>query len=763
MPNIYPIQDDFSAGEISPKMRGKTQSPDYRSGLAYCENFEVTPQGSLEMRGGTRYITTIDEDGDSPTSLHTFTRGINKDVAVVVGANKVRLFDTSGQLTFDAPDGTNLITNPDFVAGLDDWSQFRSNTSRAFISSVPFVGVELKLTESFGNRWQENDRAVVEQVVTVAAGDEHELNFTITFGEDREDPFGNTDQVCNVLVFDVGDEANPLAEFDLTVGESGWPSDRFLPNPWPISRNFTPQTSQIIVRFTIKIINTGGGRADPFTFWYTANQITLENLDFVTSAVEFDTPTDWIGKFPLIQTAMDAGIGQLYFTVLGGTMHVLTYNKGGIPDWTFEQFTPLLPAPPAFPPWGQNNDPSCCAIHQGRLWLAAPPDNPSTIYASRTFDYTDFETGSNPSDPLEFTLASSGAIQWLDGLKLLLVGTDLGEVIGRSSGPSITPTDFDFPLEQTWGSARVQPADMGRKVAFVATDNRKLRSLYDGGDSANSYEAGDPSITADQLFRSDIISVDYARTPNYRIQCLKQDGTIAECTHFDPIQINAWFRTNLGDPVKNLTTANDLSGTSTWMIVKRFDETRNPFLSLELKFAANQSTFNTDSWVITNADGEGLVTGLDHLNGYECDILLVTENNNERLLTLHPRLTPVNGELQLDSYSAGRQVVVGIPYKAAFETLPIEGSNQQGTAQVQRRRYNEVFLRLYESSIPKINGERPPVREPATLLNNSQTIMSGDTALHTVGWNDAVIRIEQDLPLPTNISAIFGKVKGSSV
>ncbi len=63
MPNVSLIQSDFSAGEISPRLRGKTDSREYQSGLAFCENFEVTPQGSLEMRGGTEFIISLPKSG----------------------------------------------------------------------------------------------------------------------------------------------------------------------------------------------------------------------------------------------------------------------------------------------------------------------------------------------------------------------------------------------------------------------------------------------------------------------------------------------------------------------------------------------------------------------------------------------------------------------------------------------------------------------------------------------------------------------------
>jgi len=53
---VYPLQDSFSKGEISPKLRGRPSLDLYRSGLAQCVNFDVQPQGGLRKRFGTRYV-----------------------------------------------------------------------------------------------------------------------------------------------------------------------------------------------------------------------------------------------------------------------------------------------------------------------------------------------------------------------------------------------------------------------------------------------------------------------------------------------------------------------------------------------------------------------------------------------------------------------------------------------------------------------------------------------------------------------------------
>jgi len=52
MGNIYPIHNNFTAGEISPRMYGRSDITAYKNGLETCLNFIVLPYGGVTRRGG---------------------------------------------------------------------------------------------------------------------------------------------------------------------------------------------------------------------------------------------------------------------------------------------------------------------------------------------------------------------------------------------------------------------------------------------------------------------------------------------------------------------------------------------------------------------------------------------------------------------------------------------------------------------------------------------------------------------------------------
>ena len=59
MPRFDPVQSNFTAGEVSPKLLGNFQIDKYKQGLNKAENFMVEPTGGVRRRGGFKYVATV--------------------------------------------------------------------------------------------------------------------------------------------------------------------------------------------------------------------------------------------------------------------------------------------------------------------------------------------------------------------------------------------------------------------------------------------------------------------------------------------------------------------------------------------------------------------------------------------------------------------------------------------------------------------------------------------------------------------------------
>ena len=764
MPNITPIQDDFSGGEISPRLRGRVSSSEYQQGLALCENFEVTPQGSLEFRNGTKFIG----DADAETVIKTFIRGVGEDVIVRISNDSIRLYDKTGRLNVARlPD----LEDPEFNYGFEFWdvgevenpvespdSEGRDTTP--IIEPVLGKGVRVRLY----NHNNINNPSPVVSSVRIAQ---------TFFNSERAENFGFS---CKIT-FGGGafiSPQNKAAEVEILWQVNGLDTERetFKSSDVPnsdgsvtinVEKGLSMRTGFATLAFIVRANET---------IFPTVSDIKIENIVYEATEPEiepsfFVTPSDWVlPDFYMkpIQICQDSAIGLMILCVDGGAPYTLK-NDGN--RWGFDLFN-LVSEDDIL----RDNPPKSCTFHQGRLWLGGGPKNPNTLYASETFNYFNFVVPEVPVDssPLEFLLSSNGSIQWLEGLKNLLIGTDRGELIGRSSGSVISTTDFDFSLEQTWGSASIQPLEIGNQVMYVMPSRNRIRSLFDAGDNTNGYGSEDVTFPVDSTLKARIVDIAFQKDPDYLMYVLLDDGTLLASTYYLAGQVNAWHKVKTQGEVKSICTTQEVDGTALWITVKRRDgRFSNDFDHyLEVKMPKTTLGSNLDCYTTQEVDEDRLLVGLDLYNDlYEgvIQIVVVAEEDGEP--QGYQVFTDINirdDEYQLPEYvPVGATAYIGFKYDGKIKTLPVEGSSKIGSAQVQKRRFNEIFLRLFDSSIPLVNGVYPPLRTPESLMNFSQPLYTGDTSTYDSGFNDGSIEINQALPLPLNITAIFGKLKGSAI
>jgi hypothetical protein len=77
-----PVQDNFTAGEVSPKLYGRVSHDRYKNGAKRLENCIITPQGSISKRNGTKAVRALNMT-DEDISL-TFGNGRSEITGVKV-------------------------------------------------------------------------------------------------------------------------------------------------------------------------------------------------------------------------------------------------------------------------------------------------------------------------------------------------------------------------------------------------------------------------------------------------------------------------------------------------------------------------------------------------------------------------------------------------------------------------------------------------------------------------------------------------------
>lgn len=91
MPRAAPIQQDFSAGEITPLIQGQVQTDRYKKGLGLCRNWITTLQGALVRRPGTTYLAEV-KNSAKKARLVNFDLNQNSGLMLEFGENYIRFY-----------------------------------------------------------------------------------------------------------------------------------------------------------------------------------------------------------------------------------------------------------------------------------------------------------------------------------------------------------------------------------------------------------------------------------------------------------------------------------------------------------------------------------------------------------------------------------------------------------------------------------------------------------------------------------------------
>ncbi|MCP4030259.1 MAG: hypothetical protein GY734_03310 [Herbaspirillum sp.] len=393
--------------------------------------------------------------------------------------------------------------------------------------------------------------------------------------------------------------------------------------------------------------------------------------------------------------------------------------------------------------WTGSNWPGSGDIFDGRLYLGGTPAQAQQYWGSKTgvANYEDFTIGVADDDAFTRTIAKQGAIAWIKGTKNLLIGTVNGEHIVDSEGAFITPTDNNIKMQSSYGSNRTQPHVIGDQVMYISADATKLRAMqYEW--SKDNWQSNDLTFFSEHITKARITDMAWAQNPHNLIVMALKSGSMAWLSYERGENIWGWHRHDTAGHIVDVSSGLD-NGTNVISIcVQRVDG------SIYIESIPAVERYNMDSWHSqSNAIPFTVVTGLDHLEGEEVQVL----TNG----AVHPDRVVAGGQINLQREAT--HAVVGLKFTPKIVSLPLDKGSQTGSAIAHAKKYNAIVVGLLDSAIPLVNGERIPSRHPATPMGEIEPLTSGQISQIELGWtDDAIVTIEQDLPLPLTVLYIGG-------
>jgi hypothetical protein len=198
---------------------------------------------------------------------------------------------------------------------------------------------------------------------------------------------------------------------------------------------------------------------------------------------------------------------------------------------------------------GNTGYPRAVAFYEERLVFAGTNNNPQTLFFSASGDFENYKLGTADDDALIYTLGSNqvNVIRYLSSGSSLIVGTSGGEFAVQASGTDapVTPTNIQIKRQANYGSADIQPAQVGNVTLFVQRARRKIRELVYSFDT-NSYEAPDMTILSEHITETGIKSISHMQEPDNILWCTLNNGKLAGMTYRREESVIAWHTQTLG-------------------------------------------------------------------------------------------------------------------------------------------------------------------------------------------------------------------------
>lgn len=193
--------------------------------------------------------------------------------------------------------------------------------------------------------------------------------------------------------------------------------------------------------------------------------------------------------------------------------------------------------------------PRSVSFHEGRLWFGGTRDLPTSVFASRTSSYYDFDTGEGlDDDPLFFTIATDqlNAVQAIHAGRDLQVFTTGAEFYFPES--PVTPGNGVLALQTRYGSKRIRPVSIDGSTLFVQRTGKVLRQFVYGQEE-DAYAAPPVSVLASHLLNN-VVDVTAWQgdgdDESNLVVCVNGDGTAAVLNTLRSQDINAWASWSTG-------------------------------------------------------------------------------------------------------------------------------------------------------------------------------------------------------------------------
>ncbi len=565
------------AGELSPKMKGRSDLPEYHQGCSELTNVVVEPGGGMMRRPGFEFIAAA-YSSTYYSRLIAFVKGKDRYI-LEFSEKKMRVFK-DGEIVMNGGSPYALTT---VYANTSAWRQVRSLQFGPGGREIyhPFyypytlvceddgdwsITAEPSATRQYGPYQDENK----DQTLTIKpSGVTGEISLTVTDSDGTDGVF-DTDHVGApiYLVHDIDEQTVAATIYDTATSSSlslfgewkltlsgrwaarvQWQRSTDDGSTWKTVREYyrkTPGSATIEdkgeeteLNVLYRLVVTWIGTPDPPDNF-------LEKLFNTYDYLKYEIKVQYGSQ---IGIAVIKGVttSKLATATVALTLGATT----GTYKWALGAWN------------GVDGYPGCGTVHDGRIFCAGGSGTdpyawhlrPLTLWAGKPFlrfsDERCFDVGTTveDDDAIARTIDRPNCheIRWLSSQWPLLIGCDgaILKAVGAGEDQPITPLNCNFIPQNGVGAAAIQPVDIAGRLAYVGRTGKSVYELQ-YSDDKKQYSPLELTRYREHICGSGIVEWAVQQQPYQIVWAVTEDGDLIGLTRYQQSEehdsVIAWHR-----------------------------------------------------------------------------------------------------------------------------------------------------------------------------------------------------------------------------
>jgi len=731
MSRVIQIQNDFTSGELDPKLRARTDIAQYGSGLATARNVSIQPQGGAKRRDGTKFITELDAGAANAVRMVDFEFSVSDSYMLIFTPGRMYVFKDGVLITNINGSGNNYLTISALTAAIlpeMNWIQSADTVIIVHEDLAP-----LKIVRGATDASWTASTISFDHVPQYAFEiDHHSPLYDITPSATT----GNITITASGVTSDTGTAQGGTSNTITLKAATSYTSDQ--------------QPNGMFIEITG---GTGSGQTRHVEDYVASTKV-------LTVYPAWDTAPDATSQYE-VKAFKGAAVGE-YINVLNGfgrariTQYVSDTEVKAYVEIPFFDTSAIVAGDFATEhgyedAWSATRGyPRSVTFHEGRLYFGGTKSRPSTLYGSRVSDFFNFNPGEALDDAaVEATLDTgsfNAIVDMYSGRHLQIFTTGAEFYVPQSLDEPITPSNLIVKEQTAFGSKpgiRVQNVD--GSTIFVQRQGKALQE-FTFSDTVNAYASTKISLLSSHLLKTPselAVRRSTSTDEGDRLMVINDDdGSIACYTLLrsqNVIAPSEW--TTDGEFINIGVDVDDI-----YVVVKR---------SINGSDVYYVELFDADV-LLDSAKTGGAASSvtMDHLEAETVKII--------RDGVVEPDQTvPASPYTVTFDQAASTSYQVGLNFTPEVKTLPVEPRLPSGSLKGFKKRIFEVNAELFETQALTINGKEVAFRRfGSEVLDDDVVEFTGIKTLHGIlGYTyDGQITIGQTVPLKMTVLGIDYKV-----